>query len=435
MRPPGFHDYPDHLAAMRGAALGAVDPAAAVKRSFSRAETAAFERVFAVGAGKAGLAMATAAAELLGDKLTAGVISVPRAPAQTVSRLTFIEGGHPLPTAGSLAAGRAVADLLTQTTARDLVIALISGGGSALLELPRPGLSLDDLQRVNQALLKSGAAIQEINLVRQQLSEVKGGGLLCLAYPAAVTGLILSDVVGNPLDLIASGPTVAAETTPADALRVIEKHGLAAALPEAVLQRLAQPGPARRAPGPQAVTNRLIASSRLAGEAAAARAGDLGFDAAWLGDDWQGDARQAGRRFAERVAGAARPPQAGEEARPKAFVAGGETTVVVRGPGKGGRNQEAALAAALALAGLPGVVVATLATDGVDGPTDAAGAVVTGDTVARARTLGLEPQAFLDDNNAYAFFAALGDLVVTGPTGTNVNDLMFGLAYPRRASQ
>jgi glycerate 2-kinase len=430
IRPPGFQDHSAHLAALCDAALRAADPAAAVSRSLSPQEAAGYERVFVVGAGKAGVPMARATAEILGDCLTGGVVSVPQAPAQPVGRLTFIEGGHPLPTGGSLAAGRAIADLLAQSTARDLVVALISGGGSALLELPRPGLSLDDLQCVNQALLKCGAAIQEINLVRQHLSEIKGGGLLRLAYPASVLGLILSDVVGNPLHLIASGPTVTAETSPADVLQVIEKYGLEPALPAAVLHCLAQPDSEQRAPGPQSVTNRLIASNRLAGEAAAARACELGFDAVCMGDDWQGDALQAGRRFAELVARAAGPALPGQGAQPKMFVAGGETTVVVRGRGKGGRNQEAALAAAVALAGRPGVTLATLATDGVDGPTDAAGAVVTGDTVARARALGMEPQAYLDDNNAYAFFAALGDLLITGPTGTNVNDLMFGLAYP-----
>ena len=420
MPAPHFADHVLHLAALRTAALQAVNPAAAIRRSLLPADVAEAEHVFVVGAGKAGVSMAQATAEILGDRLTAGVVSVPKTPVSAPNRLRFVEGGHPLPTAGTLTAGRAIADLLSQTTARDLVIALISGGGSALLELPRPGVSLEDLQTVNMVLLKCGAAIHEINLVRQQLSEIKGGGLLRLAYPASVLGLILSDVVGNPLNLVASGPTVPAETTAADALAVIEKYQLNAALPPAVVQCLAHPNPKSAVRYPKSV-NRLIASNCLAGEAAAAKAIELGFEISFVADNWQGEAREVGKKLAELAA------SWGQGAR--AFVVGGETTVTVRGAGKGGRNQEVALAAAQVLAGQPGIAIATLATDGVDGPTDAAGAVVTGDTFARAHALGLDSQAYLDANNAYPFFAALGDLIITGPTGTNVNDLIFGLRY------
>jgi glycerate 2-kinase len=420
MPAPRPAEYRLHLAALRAAALQAVDPAAAIRRSFSLADVAEAEHVFVVGAGKAGVAMAEATAEILGDRLTAGIVSVPKAPAAAPGRLQFVEGGHPLPTEGTLAAGRAVASLLAQAAERDLVIALISGGGSALLELPRPGLSLEDLQAVNTVLLRCGAAIYEINVVRQLLSEIKGGGLLRLAWPARVLGLILSDVVGNPLGLIASGPTVPAETTAAEAVAVIEKYQLGAALPPAVARCLASQNP-RSQIHPPPPTNHLIASNRVAGEAAVVRARTLGFEAVFVGDDWQGEAREAGKKWAELVAAGG--------CGPRAFIAGGETTVTVRGAGKGGRNLEAALAAALASAGRPGLAIATLATDGVDGPTDAAGAVVTGDTFARAVALGLDPPAYLDANNAYPFFAALGDLIITGPTGTNVNDLMFGLRY------
>lgn len=427
MRGPQPEDYLAHLAAMRAAALRAVDPAAAVRRSLSLADLAGAERVFVVGAGKAGVAMAVAAAEILGERLAGGVVSVPCAPVQPLGCLKFVEGGHPLPTAGTLAAGQAVAGLLAQATEHDLVLALISGGGSALLELPRPGLSLEDLQAVNAALLKCGAAIQEINLVRQQLSEIKGGGLLRLAARAKVLSLILSDVVGNPLDLIASGPTVPARATAAEALAVVDRYQLGPGLPPAVMQCLNHPRPDSAQPWPP-VENRLIASNRLAGEAAVACARDLGFEAVWVADDWQGEAREAGRRFAELVARSLTRP---EEGGGRAWVVGGETTVRVRGQGKGGRNQEVALGAALAMAGQPNLAIATLATDGVDGPTDAAGAVVTGETLARAQALGLDPLAALAENNVYPLFAALGDLVLTGPTGTNVNDLIFGLRYAK----
>jgi hydroxypyruvate reductase len=292
-------------------------------------------------------------------------------------------------------------------------------------------------------LLRCGAAIHEINAVRAQLSQLKGGGLARLARPARVLALILTDVIGNRLDIIASGPTAPAASTPQDALAVIEKYDLRDHLPAAVLRHLesasSQDRPRASAPlgplrhlesvpsvDPPPVENRLIASNRLACEAARLAARDLGFEAVFCGDDWQGEARRVGGRFAQIVMRSAREP-----GRPPAlcFIAGGESTVAVRGPGKGGRNQEAALAAALAIAGAPNVVIAAFATDGVDGPTDAAGAVVTGDTIARARALGLDPKKHLDDNGSYPFFAALGDLIVTGPTGTNVNDLLFGLAY------
>ena len=317
-----------------------------------------------------------------------------------------------------------MADLLAQTIDGDLVIALISGGGSALLELPQPGLSLADLQTTTDALLKCGATIHEINCIRARLSQLKGGGLARLAYPASVLGLILSDVVGNALDVVASGPTVPLASSTADARAIIDKYHLHSALPIAVLKCLKQQTSDEKSayPSQQAVENRLIASNRLAGEAAVAAAKKLGYEAFFLADDWQGEAREVGNKFAQLLI-----DRAGHG--PKCYVIGGETTVTIRGTGKGGRNQEAALAAAIALAGRPNIALAAFATDGVDGPTDAAGAVVSGDTVKRAGLLGLDPRQYLDANNAYPFFSALGDLIITGPTGTNVNDLLFGLVY------
>jgi glycerate 2-kinase len=440
-----FADRRPHLAALRAAALRAVDPVSAVRRSFSPADFADAERVFVVGAGKAGVAMAQAAAEILGARLTAGVVAVPRLPTSAPERITFIEGGHPMPTEGSLAAGRAMADLLVRASARDLVVALISGGGSALLDFLQPGLTLSDLQITNRQLLTCGAAVHEINLIRQRLSQIKGGGLARLARPARVLGLILSDVVGSPLDIIASGPTVPATASPRDVLAVIEKYHLRDNLPSTVIRYLEDSRVTSVTPSVvSSVDNRLIASNRLAGEAAAVAARVLGFEAAFIADDWQGEARDVGVRFAELVTSPPTPGpspfsrrdvsgEGGRVVQPgrgmRCYIVGGETTVTVRGAGKGGRNQEAALAAAFVIEGRPNVVISTFATDGVDGPTDAAGATVTGDTLARARALGLDPQKYLDDNDSYSFFSALGDLVTTGPTGTNVNDLMFELVY------
>jgi len=434
--PPTLQAHQQHLATLRAAALRAADPAEAVRGNLKPADVAEVERVFIVGAGKAGAAMAQAAIEMVGDKLVGGVMAVPHLPfpsrrppeggrwARGESEpLNYFQGGHPLPTEGSLAAGRAIAELLSQTTPRDLVLALISGGGSALMELPKPGLTLSDLQITNHQLLKCGATIHEFNSVRKALSQIKGGGLLKLAAPAQVLGLILSDVVGNDLSIIASGPTVetANNTSP---LEIIERYQLTAALPRTVLQILREPSvPIRSSISQSVFNNRLIASNRHAGEAAAQAARELGFTVELMGDDWQGEAREVGARFAQKLLAVHRPSS------PVALIAGGESTVTVRGAGKGGRNQEAALAAAQVLAGHPQIVVSTFGTDGVDGPTDAAGATVTGETAARARALGLELQTFLENNDAYNFFAALGDLVITGPTGTNVNDLLFGLAY------
>ena len=433
---PQFDDHRSHLATLRAAALAAADPAEAVRRWLSPADAAQAEKVYLVGAGKAGVAMATAAAEMLGDKLAAGVLAVPNLPASAPERVTFVEGGHPRPSTGSLTAGRAVEALLTLVTERDLVIALISGGGSALLELPRPGLSLDDLRQTTALLLlRSGAAIHEINLVRAQLSQLKGGGLARMAQPARVLGLVLSDVVGSPLASIASGPTVLSTADPAAALAILDRYRLRDQLPAAVLQTLLH-GTGPLASDLPAVDNRLIGSNQLALEAALLAARELGFEAVGAGDDWQGEARETGQRFARLVT---RPAGAGplggppfpfqSERAPRCFVAGGETTVTVRGPGRGGRNQEAALAAALIIAGMPNMAIGTFTTDGVDGPTDAAGAVVTGETAARGRALGLDPERCLDDNDSYTFFEGAGGLVMIGPTGTNVNDLWFGLAY------
>jgi glycerate 2-kinase len=421
---PIFDQHPNHFAVLSAAALRAVDAAAAVVRSVSAADFADAARIFVVGAGKAGFAMTEAIVDILGDRLTAGVVSVPDPPPHALRRIAFIAGGHPVPTEQSIAAGQAMADLLAQTAPQDLVIALISGGGSALLELPRPGLSLADLQTTTNTLLKCGATIHEINCIRARLSQLKGGGLARLAYPARVLGLILSDVVGNSLDIIASGPTVYHTSSIDQAEAVVDKYRLHTLLPPIVLEYLKQHlrDECSTHQPPTVVENRLIASNRLAGEAAAAAAKELGYESSLLADDWQGEAREVGGQFAQLLI-----DQAGHG--PKCYVVGGETTVTVRGNGKGGRNQEAALAAAIAIAGRPNIALAAFATDGVDGPTDAAGAIVTGDTVKRAGQLGLDPRHYLDDNNSYPFFYALGDLIVTGPTGTNVNDLLFGLVY------
>jgi glycerate 2-kinase len=421
---PVFSDHPSHLTVLREEALRAADPAAAVRRALSGTDLACKGRIFVVGAGKAGVAMTEAAEGFLGDRIAAGVVSVPAVPAAQGRRVKFIHGGHPLPTSGSMDAGREISKLLEKISADDLVLVLLSGGGSALLELPRQGVHLDDLRAATAVFLKSGAAIQETNCLRTPLSLIKGGGLARMAQPARVLSLILSDVVGSPLETIASGPTVFRTYSPGEIDAVLDRYHFRAILPPAVLAGLDQycrDNPEAVPPGAR-VENRIISSNRIAGEAAGAAARRLGFRLAYLADDWQGEARDAGKRFAERLI-----REIGRG--PACCIAGGETTVAVRGNGKGGRNQEAALAAAVALDGKPDIAMAALATDGIDGPTDAAGAIVDGRTIERARALGLDPQRFLGDNNSNPFFSALGDLILIGPTGTNVNDLFFGLVY------
>ncbi|HWQ15006.1 MAG TPA: DUF4147 domain-containing protein, partial [Roseiflexaceae bacterium] len=349
-----------------------------------------------------------------------------------LQRSTFnvIEAGHPVPDERSVAAGRAVAALLAGATERDLVLVLISGGGSALLTLPVPGVALDDMQALTRALLASGASINEINALRKHLDRVKGGGLARMAHPATLAALALSDVVGSPLDVIASGPTVADTSTFADAWGVLERYGLADSAPGPILDHLRRglAGAAPETPKPgdpalEGVQNVVVGSNAQAAAAALEAARAEGFHPLLLTTYLQGEAREIGRALAavaREIAASGNPLP-----RPACLVAGGETTVTLRGAGRGGRNQELALAAAADLAGLEGVALVALATDGDDGPTDAAGAVATGETLARAQALGLDLANHLARNDAYPFFAALDDLLRPGPTHTNVNDLMF----------
>jgi len=449
------------LAEIMAAALQAVDPAHAVRANLRREGDAivvggrrytGIERVVVVGGGKAGVPMAQATCEIIGERVGAGLIVTkeghlglqiadcrlqidePNLPS-TIYNLQFVEAGHPVPDARGAAAAERMAGLLAGLNPNDLVLALISGGGSALLTWPAPGLSLDDLRGLTTALLRCGASIGEINTLRKHCTRLFGGQLARLAAPAQVATLILSDVIGSPLDVIGSGPATPDPTTFADAWAVIERYNLADALPPAVvahLQRgLAGEIPETPKPGEslwEHVANNLIASNVIAAEAAVAAARARGFNTMLLTTYLEGEAREIGRV----AAGLARELALHDRplARPALIIAGGETTVTLRGDGQGGRNQELALGAVEGLAGLPGALVIALATDGGDGPTDAAGAVASGDTLARARAMNLSPVAYLQRNDAYHFFAALGDLLLPGPTQTNVNDLLFIAALP-----
>ncbi len=425
------------------AALKAVDPYTAVKDFFKtnpplqeRLQTTP-GRLIVVGAGKAGAPMARAAAEIFADRISAGHVVVKYGHADTgapPSAIVVSEAGHPVPDEAGVSASREITRLVQSAGEEDVVLCLISGGGSALLTLPAEGLTLDDLQATTRALLAAGATINQVNTVRKHLSAVKGGQLARLAAPARVVTLILSDVVGDPLPVIASGPTVPDPSTFADAWAIVEQFHLQNSLPPAVVHRL-QAGvqgdipdtPKPGAPVFDRVENIIIGSNRIAARAAVSAARALGFNAQLLTTFLEGEAREVGKVLAGLAKGMARDES--PLVRPACLVLGGETTVTLRGNGLGGRNQEMALAAAIALQGWPDVLVVCLGTDGTDGPTDAAGAFADGDTVQRAQALGLDPLDFLARNDAYHFFRALDDLIITGPTQTNVNDLAFVFAW------
>ncbi len=432
------------------AALKAVDPALAVKNYFDTHPQITTQiattpgRIIVVGGGKAGAPMAAAVSEIFGNKIAAGQVIVKYGhtghSTPSSSKIKITEAAHPVPDQAGFIAAQEIAHLLSQTNQNDTVLCLISGGCSALLTLPAEGplpagsLNLADLQATNETLLAAGSTINQVNTIRKHLSAIKGGQLAQMAAPANVHTLILSDVVGDPLDVIGSGPTVPDPTTFADARSIVEQYGLQDTLPKRATQRL-QAGVAGNLPDTpkpgnpvfERVTNPVIGSNRLAAQAAVKSAQAAGFEAYLLTTFIEGEAREVGRV----MAGLAKELACGEGQirRPACLVAGGETTVTLRGDGKGGRNQEMALSAAIALKGWSNILIVCLGTDGTDGPTDAAGAFADGTTIRRAEALGLDAVKFLNRNDAYNFFTALNDLIITGPTNTNVNDLTLIMAW------
>ena len=377
-------------------------------------------RAIVVGAGKASAAMAQAL-EAHWEGALDGIVVTRYGYAVPCRRITIVEAAHPVPDAAGIAAAERILAAVEHLTPDDLVIALVSGGGSALLPLPAPGVSLDDKQVVSRALLASGATIAEINCVRRHLSAIKGGRLAAACHPAQVVTLAISDVPGDdPMD-IASGPTVADPTTLGDARDVLRRYGIDP--PASVRRALADAANESVKPGDARIARadyRMIATPQMALEAAAAMAREAGVTPVILSDRIEGEARDVGKVMAAialQVASRGEPV-----APPCVLLSGGETTVTVRGEGRGGRNVEFLLALALALHAMPRVYALAADTDGVDGAEEVAGAILTPDTLARARTLGRRPGDDLVRNDAHTFFAALGDTVVTGPTHTNVND-------------
>ncbi|MCF8034443.1 MAG: glycerate kinase [Desulfarculaceae bacterium] len=426
-------------------ALAAVDPFRAVSQSLhlegdtltidgEAMDLSRFARIIVVGAGKAGAPMAQAVESVLGDRVGDGRVVVKDGHGGETKIINIDEASHPVPDARGVEAGRSIAALVAEHAAPDtLFLCLLSGGGSALLVAPAEGIALADKQETTRLLLASGADISEINAIRKHLSELKGGNLARLAAPGKVISLIISDVVGDRLDVIASGPTVADLSTWGDCRDILNRYGIWDQAPAPVRQRIEQglagelpdtlkPGDSELA----GVANLIVSSNRGAVEQAAAKARQLGYASLVLGTTIEGETSPVARMHAA----LARECQAsGQPASPPCcLLSGGETTVTLGSdPGKGGRNMEFALAAALDLDGLEDVLAVSLGTDGTDGPTDAAGAWADGESVARGAAKGLKARDFLTRHDAYNFFQPLDDLIITGPTRTNVMDLRLML--------
>jgi hydroxypyruvate reductase len=410
-------------------ALEAARPGPRVTEVVAR-ELAEAPSVHVVAVGKAAVGMADGAAVALGERLASGlVVTTAPGPPQAPGGFRLRTAGHPVPDESSVAAAHEVVDQLDRLGAEDALLFLLSGGGSALLTWPAGRLVLDDLRSTTEILLAAGASIDDLNTVRKHLDRVKGGQLARRGAPGRILELVLSDVVGDRLDVIASGPLTADPSTYADALEVVERWGVWRELPSRVREHLrrGRDGELDETPKPgdpcfASVDSRLVGGSRPAVEAAAAEAERRGYETLVLTTQLTGEARAAGgvlAAIAREVVASGAPVTP-----PACVVAGGETTVTVRGDGSGGRNQELALGAVEGLAGLP-AILGSIGTDGVDGPTDAAGALAFGDTLERAQDLGVDPRKALERNDSHGFFEALGDLVVTGPTGTNVMDLQI----------
>jgi hydroxypyruvate reductase len=428
MHPNSFatHSLKDpRILRILSAALNAVDPAEAVRKYLPSLSG----NVYGLGIGKASIPMLTALAE---SYPLSGALAISKhASSSTPNLFPVILGSHPIPDSRSLEAGTRALDFVSALSEDDTLVCLISGGGSALVTAPYEGITLEDMQSLTSQLLACGARIDEVNTLRRQLDRIKGGGL-ARAAKAKIISLILSDVIGNPLEAIASGPTVPDPTTRADAAAVLKKYKIEERVPGSIMDFLESDNLLsniwEQAPRLQN-QNIIIGDNGLAAQAALEQAEHEGIHAEILTNELQGEAREAGVMLAKQLRG-----EVSKRQRPFCLIAGGETTVTIKGNGKGGRNQELVLAAVNELRGLENVMLIALATDGDDGPTDAAGAAATGESARRAEEAGVDAADYLSRNDAYAFFEALGDLIKTGPSGTNVNDLIFLIASDSNAA-
>jgi glycerate 2-kinase len=395
-------------------------------------ELSEIQNIFVAGCGKAAARMALALESVLGARLRGGVVIVKYGHGIQLQSTKVVEAGHPVPDQAGLDGARRIVELARKCTNRDLLCLLISGGGSALLPYPADGLTLADKIRTTEALLKSGATIQEVNAVRKHISEIKGGRLAQLAAPARLIALILSDVIDDSLEAIASGPTVPDSSTYGDCLQIIRRYDLENQMPRLVMDFLKRGAEGQIAETPKPsdqffhdVQNIIIGGNAQAIAAAQTRAEALGYHTLVLANSIAGESRIVARSHSALVKEIVRTTK--PTSRPTCLISGGETTVTVRGDGMGGRNQEFCLAAAIEVDGLAGVAILSGGTDGTDGPTDAAGAVVDGSTIERGRAENLDAGRFLDRNDSYNFLRATDDLLITGPTLTNVMDLQITL--------
>ncbi|GAB4221238.1 MAG: glycerate kinase [Spirochaetota bacterium] len=428
----------EDIKAMYSKAIEAASPYGAVRSSLIREgntlrlkdgsvfDLSAFKHIYVVGAGKATAPMAKAVEDILGDSISEGVIAVKYGYREKLSHITLREAAHPVPDENGLKASQEIIDLLGKAGGDDLVISCISGGGSALLPYPVKPITLAEKQDLTQKLLKSGASIKELNIVRKHLSRTKGGNLALAAYPATVINLMMSDVVGDDIDIIASGPFVPDESTYSEALSILQRYKLEKTVAPSIIHHLEKGvnGEVPETPKDkhifEKVHNSIIASNIIACMAAYKKARDLGYNSLILSSMIEGDTAQAARfhsAIAYEILKSGNPLE-----KPACIISGGETTVVVKGSGLGGRNMEFALQIALLIEGTS-IVAASVGTDGTDGPTDAAGALADGTTVKRAQKLGLNIEEYINNSDSYHFFEKLGDLIKTGPTNTNVMDL------------
>jgi hydroxypyruvate reductase/glycerate 2-kinase len=428
-----------------GSAIDAVDPSRIVtayaEDLMGYIQRRCFGSVYVAGFGKASFRMAETLVRVLGaDTVTKGIVvtkyghasgfsSAGNAGNSVLRGFRVYEAGHPIPDENGVRAAAEISSLLSKAGPDALVICLVSGGGSALLVSPAGGITLEEKQKVTDLLLRAGADITELNTVRKHLSSVKGGRLAESAYPAEVVSLMISDVIGDPLDVIASGPTAPDASTFADALEVLDKYKLTDEAPQGVIDHL-ESGRAGAVPDTPRedsyvfhnVRNIIIGSNRKALQAALTRARSLGYESRIIDSGLTGEAAEAGRRLASLARAARAEKSSGGKI---CLLSGGETTVTVKGQGRGGRNTEVALAFAIGIEGVQGISLLSAGTDGTDGPTDAAGAMVDGETIKKARADGLDPEASLGENDSYSFFSRTGSLLKTGPTGTNVMDVQI----------
>jgi hydroxypyruvate reductase len=426
------------------AGLKAVDPYEATKNHVRRQgdqlviagreyPLSSFDHVYVIGAGKAGASMALALEEILGGELAGGLVIVKYGHLADLKKVRLIEAGHPVPDEAGFKGAQALAEMAAGFGEKDLVFCLISGGGSALLPLPVSGVSLKEKQDTTRLLLQCGAPIHEINTIRKHLSRIKGGGLARIAHPATLVSLMLSDVIGNDLDVIASGCTVGDRSTFEDCYKILNKYDLERAIPDSVRTHLqgGLEGERDETPKPddpvfETTANIIIGSNMQCLEAAEQKARERGFNTLILSSFVEGETKEIARvhgAILKEITNSGRPIP-----RPACIISGGETTVTIQGQGKGGRNQEFVLACGMDIAGWVGTAVFSAGTDGTDGPTDAAGAYADWRMADKAESLGLDPHHYLENNDSYHFFEKLDDLVTTGPTNTNVMDIRLLVA-------